>query len=135
MQMETDWTTENQISGFAAIHKTAKTEKEILIKLLETICTKDVKEMTEIFKKLESNSNTALRTYDEFVEIVRKALLIRVGSGDKDNDELSRIATTYPHTIASKTVLELLEKRYLLEVSDAHAWTAFLAILLECIER
>jgi hypothetical protein len=32
--------------------------------------------------------------------------------------------------IGSKMVLELLEKRHLLEVSDIHSWTAFTAILL-----
>ena len=121
--------------------------KELLVSLIETVCTKNIKELTGIINKLESGNSRAIRTYDEFIELVRQALLIRIGlhaqAGVEDKQEgvprvaysqsggdLSRIATTYPTVIGSKMVLELLEKRHLLEVSDAHAWTAFIAILL-----
>jgi DNA polymerase III subunit gamma/tau len=104
-------------------------EKEALVELLEMVCTKNQKEITTRVNNLSGKSNTAIRSYDEFIEIIRQALLIRIGEG-KEKSELSRIATMYPHTIGSKMILSLLEKRHLLEVSDAHAWTAFTAIML-----
>ena len=109
-------------------------EQELLISLLESVCLKDGKKILEITGKLHINNSSAIKTYDEFIEILRQGLIIRVGENTETKSEISRLATQYPHTIGSKTILELLEKRYLVEVSDIHGWTAFRAILLSIIE-
>jgi DNA polymerase-3 subunit gamma/tau len=108
------------------------TEEEELTRLLEAVCKKDGKETFSIMKKLEQGN--AIRTYDDFTECVRRGLLARVGGEEPENKEIARLAKEYPLAIGSKMVLELLEKRHLLEVSDTHAWAAFEAILLGLIE-
>lgn len=108
--------------------------EETILELLDAVCQKDGKQIIEKTGKLRVKNSSAVRTYDELIELVRCGLLIRVGETVEKTGELARIATTYPHTIGSKLVLELLEKRHLLEVSDAHAWTAFEAVLLSVTE-
>lgn len=110
-------------------------DKESILILLESVCTKNTKVLTETITTLQSSNGVALRAYDEFVELIRQGLLIRVGENKIEKGELARIATEHPHTIGSKTILYLLEKRHLLEVSDAYAWTAFIAILFSFIEE
>lgn len=117
---------------------------ELLINLLETVCLKNEKEIVEILEKLQSNNISAIRTYDEFLELIRKVLIIRVGQGEqgekgvkKESEEIkeiNRLASTYPHTIGSKMLLELLKNRHLLKVSDSHSWTAYTAILLSILD-
>lgn len=109
-------------------------DKELLLTLLESVCIKNNKTLIETIGTLEDAHGVALRAYDEFIELIRLGLLIRVGENKTEKGELVRLATEYPHTIGSKTILELLEKRHLLEVSDSHAWTAFMAILLSFVE-
>lgn len=109
-------------------------EQELLISLLEAVCLKDGKQILEITNKLHLNNSSALKTYDEFLELLRLGLIIRVGENSTEKGELVRLATTYPHTINSKTILELLEKRHLIEIGEMHEWTAFRAILLSIIE-
>ena len=108
-------------------------DKELLLSLVQSVCIKNTKEITETLKTLQDSHGVALRAYDELIELIRQGLLIRIGEV-KETSELARLATEYPHTIGSKTILELLEKRHLLEVSDSHAWTAFGAILLFIVE-
>jgi DNA polymerase-3 subunit gamma/tau len=105
--------------------------QELLINLLEAVCLKKAKDIVDIIEKLQTDNISPIRTYDEFLELIRKVLLVRVGEDKKKAEigELSRLASTYPLIVGSKMLLELLENRHLLEVSDAHAWTAFLAIL------
>lgn len=109
------------------------TEKDSLVALLEAVCTKNSKEIISTIKSIEGKTN-AIRSYDEFIELVRLGLLIRIGEGDKKDKELTRLSTEYPLIIGSKLVLELLSKRHLLEVSNTHGWTAFMAVLLSLIE-
>jgi DNA polymerase-3 subunit gamma/tau len=108
------------------------TEEEDLLMLLEAVCKKDGKTILSTIKKLEKGS--ALRTYDDLIESVRRGLLSRIGEETPENPEIARIAKEYPLVIGSKLVLELLQKRHLLEVSDNHSWAAFEAILLSGIE-
>ena len=108
-------------------------EQDMLVGLLDAICTKSEKDVLEIIKKMEGKSN-ALRVYDDFIEIVRQGLLLRVGEKNEKDGELARLATEYPRTISSKMVLELLEKRHLVESSEMHGWTAFTAILLVLVD-
>lgn len=105
-------------------------DKELLMTLLTLVCSKDAKKLLEIVDKLAVSTTSALRSYDEYIELVRTGLRIRIGDTEVANEELAKLATTYPHAISSKTILELLEKRHLLLVQDEHAWTAFLAIML-----
>jgi DNA polymerase-3 subunit gamma/tau len=109
-------------------------EKETLLQLLGALCVKNPKDILTAVSALRSTNSQALRTYDELLELVRQGLLTRIGEKDATDPELKRLATEYPHTVASKTILELLKQRHLLEVSDTHAWTAFEAILLNTVE-
>ncbi len=101
-----------------------------LINLLKAYCTKDEKGIAESLTLLQKKNGSALRTYDEFLELVRTGLLIRIGEVTVENEELTKISKEYAALVGSKLILSLLEKRHLLEVSEAHAWTAFLVILL-----
>lgn len=103
-------------------------EQSHVIRILEGLCKKDARIVIESLHVLHSAN--AIRTYDNLIEIVRQGLLVRVGE-KTENQEIEILAKEYPLIIGSKLVLELLEKRHLLEVSDVHAWTAFEAILLE----
>lgn len=110
-------------------------EHELLISLLESLCLKDGKQILEITGKLHLNNSSAIKTYDGFIELIRDGLILRVDNRNGDSESnLSRLVTQYPHMIGSKTILELLEKRHLLEVSAMHSWTAFRAILLSFVE-
>lgn len=119
--------TEEKVAGLLGL-----SEEEEIIKLLEAVCKKDGKSALAALSKLSSGN--ALRTYDDFIECVRAGLLSRLGEEEPHNKELGRIAKEYPLVIGSKMVLELLEKRHLLEISDTHAWTAFEAIIANQIE-
>ncbi len=105
---------------------------ESLLSLLESVCKKDAKGI--ISHTAELSDTSAMRTYDELIELVRKGLLIRVGEDKDGNERLAQLAKGYPLVIGSKLLLELLERRHLLEVSDTHAWIAFEAILLSLTE-
>lgn len=120
--------TEDKVGEFLGL-----SNDEAVLTLLEAVCKKDGKEVLAVLKKLESGN--ALRTYDDFIEAVRTGLLIRIGEEATSSPELARLAKEYPLVIGSKLVLELLEKRHLLEVSGSHAWAAFEAILLSQIEQ
>jgi len=108
------------------------TEEEQLLTLLEAVCKKDQKGVISTIKKLSEGN--ALRAYDDLIECVRLGLLARLGEEEPKNAEIGRIAKEHPLTIGSKLLLGLLEKRHLLEVSDAHSWAAYEAILLEVTE-
>lgn len=106
-------------------------EDTVLTTLLTAVCEKNG---AVIIKTLASMSSLdATKTYDTFIELVRKGLMARIGGGDKESD-VAKIALAHPHTISSKLVLELLENRHLVTVSEIHGWIAFEAILLSAIE-
>jgi DNA polymerase-3 subunit gamma/tau len=109
-------------------------DKEMLLTLLELVCEKNPKEVLLIFNRLSSGNRSALRTYDEFIEMLRQGIIMRIKQDTKDKGELARLSLAHPHTVGSKMVLELLQNRHLLEVSESHSWAAFLAILLNQIE-
>lgn len=102
--------------------------------LLTAICVKDSKKVLVIIERLRISNGQALRIYDQFIEFVRKGLLVRIGETESNDKELNALVKEYPHTVVSKLVLELLKKRHLLEVSDSHSWTAFESILLALVE-
>lgn len=124
------------ISKKDVVHKDVVTllgtpDKEVLLSLLTAFCKKDYKKLVEDINTLQ-NGGVAIRVYDEFIELIRQALLIRIGVAEGEV-EVAVLAKEYPHTISSKVILELLEKRHLLEVSEQHAFTAYIAILLSLL--
>ena len=125
------------ISHADVIKNLGTPDKEILLSILEAICTKNEKRVLENIEKLKSKNISSILAYDEFLEVVREGLLARVSSkndNNKQGGEIERLATEYPHTIGSKMLLALLEKRDLIEVSPSHGWTAFTAVLLSLVE-
>jgi DNA polymerase III subunit gamma/tau len=106
-------------------------DQTVLFGLLEAVCRDDAKEIVQALSQLQSGN--ALAAYDGFVELVRQGLMARIG-GEPEREDIKRMAAEYPRVISSKLILELLEKRHLLEVSGSHAWTAFEAILVSLVE-
>jgi DNA polymerase-3 subunit gamma/tau len=113
------------------------TSTEMLVQIIKSVCTKDYKSLTISIAKLENSHNKALETYDNLIQLLREGLLIRVGEKQPEEYllELPSLAKEYPYTISSKTILTLLSKRELLEVSATTSWTAFLAILILITEE
>lgn len=113
------------------------TDRKQLILLLEAFSTKNVKEVSHILTEMQSKGAHALRVYDEFIELMREALLIRVGEEKpaENNKDLAKLAQEYPKSIASASILALLSKRHLLSVSEYHGWTAFAAILIDLVSE
>lgn len=107
-------------------------EEEVVLALLESVCKKDGKGILSSIEGLRKNS--ALRSYDDLLELIRQGLLSRVGE-TTENEHIAKLAKEYPLVIGSKLLLQLLEKRHLLEVSSTHSWTAFEAILLDIKEN
>lgn len=114
-------------------------EEKVLYRLLISICKKEASLVTELIHILEKKTGAALITYDELINLVRAALVSRIG-GDTvapkgiTEEGVREAGVKYPLIINSRLILDLLEKRHLLEVSEAHAWIAFEAILLSLIE-
>jgi DNA polymerase-3 subunit gamma/tau len=105
-------------------------DKVALMNLLKALCLKDEKEIVHVLDVLQKKNSSALKVYDEFLDLVRCGLLLRIGEEKSEDVELTKLSKEYGTVIGSKLILSLLEKRHLLEVSEAHSWSAFLAILL-----
>lgn len=108
-------------------------DKTLLLKLLAEFCVHNEKGIVETIEALRKKQSSALTTYDEFLELIRHSLLIRIGEEKTPDVELVTLSKQYATIISSKLILSLLERRHLLEVSEAHAWSAFLAIVLEVV--
>ena len=104
-------------------------EKETLLSLLTDLCKKDAKGIISTIEKLEKNTDSQ-RAYDEIIEMVREALLGRIGENSKVPPELLALGKEFPLVINSKLILNLLGKRHYLGVSHTHGWIAFEAVLL-----
>ncbi len=109
-------------------------DKILLLTLLKNYCVRDEKGIASSIEALQKKHTSALKTYDEFLDLIRLALLLRIGATVSKDEELTQLAKEYATVISSKLILSLLEKRHLLEVSEAHAWNAFLAIALSEIQ-
>ena len=119
-------------------------DNELLLILLKSVCMKDAKKIFETCEELKRGSSSALNSYDAFLEMVRQGLIARIGEVKDSStvsthvrqagDDIAKLGKEYAYTINSKMILELLEKRHFLEISDAHAWAAFMAIVLSMIE-
>lgn len=112
-------------------------ERESIMNILRACGNKDIHLLTSTVLTLEKEDKDALIVYDTILESIRGALLIRTGNhtstSEEDATKLASLATEYPYFISSKTILYLLEKRHLLEVSKAHSWSAAMAILLSLL--
>jgi DNA polymerase-3 subunit gamma/tau len=109
-------------------------DRAILVDLLKAICIKDEKEIARAVNALQQKNSTALKSYDELLELIRRGLLIRIGEEKSEDEELAKLSKEYATVIGSKLILLLLEKRHLIEVSEAHSWNAFFAIIISTIE-
>jgi DNA polymerase III gamma/tau subunit len=102
-----------------------------MFSLLKAFCTKDASAIVESVESLREKKTQAVRVYDDMIELIRQGLLIRIDHPlATKKEELMSLSKEYPRVIASGTILYLLSKRSLIEVSPAHAWTAVAAILL-----
>lgn len=108
-------------------------DKDLLLQLVTSLCTKDASLLVTVCTTLEESQISSLRAYDDIVEMLRTGLLARIGAKDTQSD-LALLAKEYPYTISSKTILELLSKRELLEVSTLSSWTAFQVIMIGLME-
>ena len=108
-------------------------EEAINILLLEALCKRDEGAIVEILARSESLSYDPLRLYDALTSLVRNALLIRIGKVTSSNEVLQSLVTTYPRSITSSLILELLTRRELVEKASSHAYIAAEAILLTTI--
>lgn len=107
-------------------------EELLLIQLLTAISKKDTEELFAVVQKLRAHGES-LRTYDAFIEVVRQALLGRIGKTDGVKEEVASFGKEFPLVINSALVLTLLEKRDLVEKTSLHGWTAFEVIMLSLI--
>jgi DNA polymerase-3 subunit gamma/tau len=102
----------------------------LLLELLKSFCVSNESAIAKSVGELQKKHTSALKTYDELLDMVRRALLIRVGALESKDTELTQLSKEYATMLNSKLILALIEERHLLEVSETHAWTAFLAIML-----
>lgn len=113
-------------------------EKEIILFLVTALCEKNGKAIVKNITLLEGKGILPLRAYDECIEMIRQMLLVRVGVELEGNKEFlpsyKGLASNYPHTIASKTIVAMLNDRELVQISAAHAWIAVTAVLLSLVD-
>jgi DNA polymerase-3 subunit gamma/tau len=113
-------------------------DNNLVVSLVRDICQKDQKGLAEKINTVTPRGIVSL--YDSLIEYIRQGLLLRVGADDistidTDTKEvLAQLAKEYPHVIASKTILYLLENKHLLTISENQSKTACIAILLSYIE-
>jgi DNA polymerase-3 subunit gamma/tau len=127
-------TSEKKIDHTHVLTFLGVTDKEILLQLLMGISTKDASLIETSLASLSASSSSPLKAYDEVIELVRLGLLSRIGKKDIE-ENIAVLAKDYPYVVSSKTVLELLSNRYLLEVSAVSSWAAFQAIMIGLLEK
>lgn len=112
-------------------------DKEVLIALVTALGKKDAVALASTLTTLQNSEHSSLRTYDDVVEMLRVGLLARVAgmAHDEHSQAIMKLAQAYPYTVSSKTILELLSKRELLQVSQISSWAAFQAIMFSLIEE
>jgi DNA polymerase III gamma/tau subunit len=108
-------------------------DKDVAGKILVSVASCDKENFLKVMHELELSGVQPLSLYDICVELIRKSLLVRIG-GVSDIEIVNSLAKNFPYFVSSKTVLVLLDKRRLIEVSSISCWTAFQAIFLELLE-
>ena len=109
------------------------TDKTALFAVLKNMCLKDTTSLEKILSTLQESQSSPIRTYDDLIELLRLGLLSRIGKSGVV-EELALLAKEYPFVISSKTILDLLSKRYLLEVNAVTSWIALQAIVIAIAE-
>lgn len=128
-------TASDQVVTFEFVHAyLGVTDKETLYTLLESICKHDSSSLQNVLASLEVSHMIPLRAYDDITELFRRGLLARIGK-HTDDERLSALAKEYPLVVGSKTILQLLTNRHLLEVSTVSSWAAFQAIVIGLVEE
>jgi DNA polymerase-3 subunit gamma/tau len=97
--------------------------------ILKSIGDKNASALLASLDRVSQASPLAL--YDECLELIRIGLEERVKVSV--SPIMKDIVGAHPHLFTSKVVLELLQKRSLLDVSRDHAWIALTAIFLSLI--
>lgn len=108
-------------------------EEVSFVLLLTALAKKDTVGVIELLEKITSQGD-ALRSYDVLIEVVRQALLGRLGKMSIQ-EEHSLLGKEFPFFINSSLLLLLLEKRTLIENASLHGWTAFSAIILSLVSE
>jgi DNA polymerase-3 subunit gamma/tau len=118
------------------------TDHTTLLTILTGICTKDGALLSKAFVSLQASQSSPVKAYDDMVEMVRVGLLLRIGEQYESlrlapaiSSKVATLSKEYPYVISSKTILDLLSKRHLLEVSTTSEWTAFQAVMVSLIEE
>ncbi len=103
-------------------------EHTLLVQLLISFSKGEEKRVVELVEIL-SKKSVPIRAYDELLELIRRALLARIGEV-KSDDEVASLGKTYATVLNSALILSLLEKRHLITVSESHGWLALESILI-----
>lgn len=111
------------------------TDKEKLMLLFRSICTKDMTLLVTTCLELESSQASSLKAYDDVVEMFRLGLLSRVTTKKEIPVDIVTLAKENPYSISSKTILNLLSNRHLLQVSSLSSWAAFQAVMIGLLEE
>jgi DNA polymerase-3 subunit gamma/tau len=110
---------------------------ETVISILRALAAKDIKSLSIAINQAEATGISAIKLYDELVELIRTGLYSRVGDGAclVADDELASLVKKYPEFFISKLILSLLGQYELIQVSTKHEWSAVYAILLKEIDK
>ncbi len=114
------------------------TDKAVIFSFLQGFCSKDAKEITRIISNEETSGKKAILFYDNVLELLRKALLVRIGEKSsiknfKEEDILilKKLGEDFPYVISSKTIYELLSRYDTLKNSpQSLSWITLEAIFL-----
>lgn len=119
-----------------------KVDFAIVLSLVESICKKDASKIAKIINELEKEGKNSLNFYNEVLQFMRDGLLVRAGEEkliEKLNKEniahIVRVATEYPTTINTVTLLKLLNNYDLVKNAGINSWTAVLATCLSFAEN
>ncbi len=127
-------TTSDKKISYEGVHAfLGVTDKDSLFAVLKNMCLKDTVALEKILATLQESQSSPIRTYDDLVELLRLGLLSRIGKNGV-TEELATLAKEYPFVVSSKTILDLLSKRHLLEVSAVTSWIAFQVIVIAIAE-
>lgn len=119
---------EKEINLDEVIEVIGHPERVLLIDLLSSFSKGDEKHVIKLIDGL-SKKSAPLRAYDELLELIRHALLARIG-GVTGDDEVAALGKTHAAVLNSALILALLEKRHLVTISESHGWLAVESILI-----
>ncbi len=111
--------------------------KAKLFEVITALCKKDTSSLVTILADIEHRGIDAQALYDDILEIIRQGLLIKatgIHTTSKEQVFIEGLTKEYPLFFTSKHIELLLAKRYLIDISHVHGWTAVIAIYVGTIE-